>query len=108
MSPGKPMSSSDSTTARPIDGRSEAPSTATDRGRRSASSRTAAPRPRHEGDDAAQRDEREQQRGDDRDDRVGLEANALEHLLRQRARLPPRDEERDDGLVEGVEEREER
>src|SRR5688572_16892793 len=99
MSPGNPMSSSDSTTARPMDGRSEAPSTATERGRRRASSRTAAPRAHEEGAEAAERDEREEERGDHGDDGVGLEANALEHLLGQRARLPPRNEERNHGLV---------
>src|SRR5437899_8216721 len=104
MSPVKPTRSSDSMIIRPMDGRSEAPSTATERGFSRASRRMTTPRARQQADQAPERHEREEKGGDDGDHGIGLEPDALEHLLGQGGGVAPGDEDGHDGLVEGVQE----
>src|SRR5215510_4696343 len=107
MSPVYPTRSSDSMIIRPMEGRSEAPRTATERGFSRASRRMTTPGAREQGDQASEHHEREEKRGDDGDDGIALEPDALEHLLGQGARVAPGDEDGDHRLVEGVQEGEE-
>src|SRR4051794_36000244 len=92
---------------RPSEARSDAPSTAMERGLTSASSGIERSPAEKERDEDPQEDGAREEGRDDGDDGVGFEPDALEHLLRQGRGVAARDEEGDDGLVERLQKGEE-
>src|ERR1700747_3340113 len=102
------MAPSDSMTARPGPPRSVAPTMATERGFTSGSSRMRSPLPDEKRNQHAGEHGSRQQRGHHREHRIGFQPDALEHFFRQRRGVAAGDENRHHGLVERMQEGEQR